>query len=189
MGLQLGANLGVRGVGILLQQRLCAHDHAWYAIAALRGLLVHEGTLQRPGMLNRAEPLECRDLLASEHLDRDDAGKHRLAIDDHGAGAALAEPAAVLGSVELEIFPQYIQQRRLRVGVDRTNPAIDLEIHQRQFPRLATKPPAKRSGRSDTPAFGSEPQLRQLNQCAGYAGCRHSQIRRVPPFSPGAIDR
>ena len=189
MGLQLGANLGVRGVGIPLQQRLCTHDHARYAIAALRGLLVHEGTLQRPGMLDRAESLECRDLLASENLDRDDAGKHRLAIDDHGAGAALAEPAAVLGSIELKILPQHIQQRGLRVGVDRTNPAIDLEIHQRQFPRLATKPTAKRPGRSDTPAFGSEPQLRQLNQCAGYAGCRHSQTRRVPPFSPGPFDR
>jgi len=24
---------------------------------------------------------------------------------------------------------------------------------------------------------------------ARYAGCRHSQTRRVPPFSPGPIDR
>src|SRR6185312_4012013 len=87
------ADLGVRGLRVLLQQGSRRHDPAIDAIAALRGLLGDPGGLQRMWLLDRAETGQRRDLGLADRRDRRDAGAHRLAIDMHRAGAALAEAA------------------------------------------------------------------------------------------------
>src|SRR5688572_6305595 len=90
--------LRVGGARIPVEQRLGAEDHAAEAEAALHGLLVDEGLLYRVRLLGRAEPLERGDVRAADGLHRRDAGPRRLAVDDDGAGAALAEPAPELRS-------------------------------------------------------------------------------------------
>src|SRR5262249_59413415 len=51
----------------------------------------------------------------------------RRAVDQHRAGAALRHGAAVFGAVELEIVAQHVQQRRVRLGIDRADRSVDLQ--------------------------------------------------------------
>ena len=94
------AHVGLGRLRLAVEQFLGRHDHAVDAVAALRGLLVDEGLLQRMRLVDRAEPFDGGDLGVAERADRGDAGAHRLAVDQHRAGAALREPAAELGAVE-----------------------------------------------------------------------------------------
>ena len=76
-------------------------------------------------MIARAEAFERDDLALDAARDRDDAGARRDAVDQHGAGAAFAEPAAIFRSVQFEIVAQHIEQRGIGRGVDLMDPAID----------------------------------------------------------------
>src|SRR5271155_2075333 len=129
IGFEPGANLGVAGMRISLQQRLRPHHHAGNAVTALRRLRLDEGLLDRRGLVLRAEPFERRDLLAGEQYDRRHAGKDRLAIDQHRAGAALAESAAEFGGVELELAAQHVKQRRAWIGIHVMLGIIHVELH------------------------------------------------------------
>ena len=127
--LHLGADLLVGRLGISPQQRLRPHHHAGDAVAALRRLLFHESALDRRRRLDGAETLQRRHLLALQQQQRRDAGKHGLAVHHHRAGAALTEPAAEFGGVELEILAQHIEQRRIRIGIDLVIVTVDLQCH------------------------------------------------------------
>ena len=113
-----------------LQQRLGRDDHAVEAIAALRGLLVDEGLLHGIGVLARAEAFERHNVAAGAALDRDHAGARRDAVDQHGAGAAFAEPAAIFRSVQFEIVAQHIKQGGVGRGVDVMGFAVDGQAHR-----------------------------------------------------------
>ncbi len=54
-----------------------------------------------------------------------DAGPRRDAVDQHRAGAAFAEPAAVFRSVQFEIVAQHVEQGGVRGGGDVMDPAVD----------------------------------------------------------------
>src|SRR5215469_13768833 len=97
------ADLSFRWSRRAQQQRLRGHDHAVEAIAALRGLLVDESLLNGIGMLASAEAFEGHDLAAFAAFDRDHARARCHAVDQHGAGSALAEPAAIFRAVQCEI--------------------------------------------------------------------------------------
>ena len=75
----------------------------------MRGLLDDEGLLHRIGMLARAETFERHDVAPGAALDRDHAGARGDAVDQHRAGAAFAEPAAIFRSVQGEIVAQHIE--------------------------------------------------------------------------------
>src|SRR5579863_370431 len=51
----------------------------------------------------------------------------RLAVEMHGAGAALAEPTAEMRVVEAEVVAQHVEQRRVGIGLDRAVGAVDVE--------------------------------------------------------------
>src|SRR5215831_7188219 len=72
------AHLCIGRMWVAVEQRLRGHQHAVDAVAALRGLLVDEGLLQRMRLLHRAEPLDGGDLGRAEPSDRRHAGAHRL---------------------------------------------------------------------------------------------------------------
>ena len=57
------------------------------------------------------------------------AGKHRLAVDQHRAGAAFAELAAVLGAGEVEVLAQHLEQRLVRRERDFDVLAVDAQHH------------------------------------------------------------
>src|SRR5262245_55377199 len=125
---------------IAVDELLGRHDHAVAAVAALRRLLLDEGALQRVRLVDRAEPLERRDLARRDGADRRHAGAYRLAVDQHRAGAALRQAAAILGAVELEIVTQDVEQGRVGLGLDRVAYPVDFEAdgHELASPGLPT---------------------------------------------------
>ena len=82
---QLRTDLRIARVRVLQQKRMRAHHHAGDAVAALRGLLFHESTLQWTRVVNGPEAFESRDLFACELSDGSDAGERRGSINDDGA--------------------------------------------------------------------------------------------------------
>src|SRR5579871_1831683 len=112
---------------VAVKQRLGQHDHAGDAVAALHRLLRYESGLQRVRPLDGPESFERGDLRLPKHGDWRDAGAHRSAVDEHRAGAALAEPAAELGRVEAKIIAQHVEQRRVGFGRYAMHRAVHLE--------------------------------------------------------------
>src|SRR5436309_557381 len=78
---------------VTVEQRLGRDQDAGQAIAALAGLLVEKGLLQRVRPLLRAEPLDRQDAPAGDGRDRLAAGLLGPTVDQHHAGAALLEAA------------------------------------------------------------------------------------------------
>ena len=105
-------------LGILIEQGFGGHDHAVDAVAALHGLLVDEGLLDLVHLLGVAQAFERGHGFVLRCADGSDAGADRVAVHDHGAGAALGQAAAEFGTVELQIVAQCIEQRHVRLGVD-----------------------------------------------------------------------
>src|SRR6185437_6592640 len=121
-------HLAVAGLRIALQQGRRRHDHAVDAIAALRRLLVDEGLLDGMRLVDGAETLDGGDLLARRQGDREGAGAHRLAVDDHRAGAALSETAAEFCAVQLEVVAQHIEEGGIFLRVHPVPGAVDGEL-------------------------------------------------------------
>src|SRR4029453_4126499 len=119
------------------------HDHAIDAVAALRRLLLDEGTLQRMRFVERADAFYRRYLLFRGRADWGDGGTPPLPVDEHGAGTALCEPAAELRAIELEIVAKHIEQRRVRSRRNRTAHPIYFEADGH-----AWSPTRRRPGRS-----------------------------------------
>src|SRR5215470_4585459 len=98
-----------------VEQRPRAHHHPRRAVAALRGLLGDERRLKRIGTGRRAETLDGDHVLTGERAGRRRAGAEGATIHQHGAGAALAEPAAQARAGQPEVVAQDVQQRHVRV--------------------------------------------------------------------------
>src|SRR5207342_1380760 len=80
------------------------------AIAALKAVMGNEGLLQGVEFAIRSKPFDGRDLGAVFHDGERQAGDDAPSIDEHRAGAALAVVATLLGSGEIEIFAERIEQ-------------------------------------------------------------------------------
>src|ERR1700758_1680907 len=77
-------------------------------------------------LLYRAQSLERDDRLASDISQDNRAGPCELSADQSRAGTALPETAAKLWTVQSEIVPQHIQQRRLQ----RRGNLMGLTVHR-----------------------------------------------------------
>src|SRR2546421_7611982 len=110
MAVQRRLDVAVTRPGIAIEQGLGRHDHAVAAIPALARLLLDERPLERMQPLGGAEPFDRRDVALGDARDRRHAGAHGLAVHQYRARAALREPAAELGAVQLEIVAQYIKE-------------------------------------------------------------------------------
>src|SRR5262245_61590729 len=113
----------------LIEERGRRHDAAVDAVAALRHLLLHVGLLDRMRLLGRAEAGKGDDLAATHRRHRRHAGAHRLAVDVHGASAALRQAAAEMRVVERELVAQGVEQRHVGIGIDRLDLAVHVEGH------------------------------------------------------------
>ena len=81
------------------------------AVAALEGVVLDEGVLHRmQGAVRRRQALDRRDVRAVPHDGQLQACVDALAIDQHGAGAALAVVAALLAARQVKVLQQQIQQ-------------------------------------------------------------------------------
>ena len=57
-----------------------------------------------------------------------DARRHRLAVGEHRAGAALLEPAAELGGAQSEVVAQHVEERRVGVRLDGHAAPVDVDL-------------------------------------------------------------
>jgi len=90
------------------------------------GLLVDERALQLRGLRARTQALERGDRTL-ELADRKQARAHRLAVQVHGARAALAQAAAKARALQREVLAQHVEQGRIGFDVDRAVTAVDLQ--------------------------------------------------------------
>ena len=119
-------------------QGLGGDQDAGQAVAALAGLLVDEGLLQRVRAAGIAQALDGGDRLPGDAPHRLGAAFLRRAIDQDHAAAALLEPAAETRAHQAELVAQHVEQRRLFVldrHADRF--AIDREIKRVRHDRYS----------------------------------------------------
>src|SRR6185312_12651865 len=119
-----------RGVGIVIEERARGHDEARSAEAALLGVVLYEGGLDRA---ERAGPAEALDRLNGCVLsgDRQDAaGVDGVAVEQNRAGAAGAAIADALGARQLELVAQGVEQSRARLQQEVHRLAVDPQPHR-----------------------------------------------------------
>ena len=117
----------VADVRLALQHADRQHQKARRAEAALQAVVIHEGLLHRMQRVAIGQSFDGADFLALGLHGEHQAGAHRLAIDDHGAGAADAVLAADMGAGLAAILADGIGQRAARLDSDGVVAAIDGE--------------------------------------------------------------
>ena len=90
-------------------------------------MVFHEGALQGMGLLAIGEALDGADLGAIALDGEHQAGTHRRAVDDHGAGAADAVLAAEVGSGLAALLADRVGQGAARLDADGVGLAVDVE--------------------------------------------------------------
>ena len=69
----------------------------------MSALLLDEGLLDGMEFVTAAETFQGRHLFSHNGIGREDTAARCLALHEHQAGAALAQAAAVFGSVEADV--------------------------------------------------------------------------------------
>src|SRR5689334_1626299 len=93
-----------RRLRLVREQRLGGEQDPGRAIAALCGAEIGEGGLQRMQLRPARQALHRLDRAPGAFERQHETRELRLAVDQHGAGAALAELAAVLGPGERQVL-------------------------------------------------------------------------------------
>ena len=111
-----------------LVERCTGHDHARGAEPALKRLRIEKCPLHRMGTAIAREAFDGGDGMALGAKGGDQAAVHRLAIDQHGTGAAVAGVAPFLDA-EMPELAQKSSQALSGAGIFRKRLAVDLEAH------------------------------------------------------------
>ena len=116
--------------GICVQKSLGGEQNSGNAITALRRAEVGEGVLQRMRFAILRHPFHGDDFgidcFNAEHQTR----KHRRAINQYGASAALPQLATMLGSGETHVLTQDFQQGLVDLRSDFFGLAVDAEAKE-----------------------------------------------------------
>ncbi len=128
----------MRQVGLVrLIEGRRGHDHAGGAVAALEGLRVMEGFLDRMKPAIARQALDGRDLAALGAKRRHQTRMERLVVDMDRAGAAVAGVAALLDAEHLEVAQEGAQALAgLRLG--RTKMAVHFERDHASSARICS---------------------------------------------------
>src|SRR5215831_16558442 len=119
-------DVGVGRFGLLCEERRRSHDLSRLAVAALRHIDRGPGLLHGMRAVAR-QAFDGDDLVGGlDRADRYGAGAHDVPVQVHRAGAALRDPAAVLGSSETDLLPDHPQQRRAGLHLHVASPAVDV---------------------------------------------------------------
>ena len=94
-----------------------AHDLAAGAIAALVAVVLHKGRLHGVQIVRLSQAFDGRDLVALVHYGERKTAVHAPPVDVHGACAALAMVAALLGAGQVQAFAQRVEQGGARIGI------------------------------------------------------------------------
>ena len=126
----ISSRISVRGLGLAFgDQARRRADLARRAIAALEGVMIDEGLLQRMQRAVLRKPLDRGDACAILHDRQRQAGNNAPAVDQHGAGAALALVATLFRAGQIEMLAQHVEQRRARIERQRAVCPVHGEIH------------------------------------------------------------
>jgi hypothetical protein len=117
------------GVWSLFQETHAGEDHAGSAIAALHGVGLDESFLQRMEAAVLRDSFDGGDLFSGDLEDWRDAGAHGRAIDEHGAGSAMAFATAVFAASEFEFIAEDPEQEAVGVELEPVMRLIDDEFH------------------------------------------------------------
>jgi len=96
---------------VLAQQRFGRHQHAGRAEAALGAELLVEGALQARDVALGGEAFDRLDAAPGDAVRQRAAGQSGLVVDQHGAGAAFAAVATLLGAGEAQAVAQVVEQQ------------------------------------------------------------------------------
>src|SRR5256885_5147688 len=109
------ADLLLARVLVALEKRARGHQHARRAEAALQAMLLGEALLHRMELAALLQPLDRGDLgavgLHGEHRAR----LHRVAVEDHGARAAVRGVAADVRARHAEHFANEVDEQEARL--------------------------------------------------------------------------
>ena len=117
-------------VGFSLQVADRRHDHARRAVPALQAVVAWKASCKRvhlaarrpcPSIVVTSRPSAC----SGEHR----AGLHRLAVDEHRAGAARGGVAADVGAGEPKLLPEEVDEQRSRFHVGVLRRAVHSQGH------------------------------------------------------------
>ena len=115
-------------------------DHARRAVPALKRFGVEKGLLDRMQLVGRADRLDRRDRLAGDGADARDARPGRLAVDEDGAGAALALAASEFAAGEIELVAQDGQEAVVGLALHLVRASVDPEHESSHGPILPPSP-------------------------------------------------
>ena len=115
--------LVVADIGLALQHAGRQHQKAGRAEAALQAVMLHEGALQRIELVAVRQAFDGADLLAVRLHREHQARAHRLAVDEHRAGAADAVLAADMRAGLPAILADRVGQRAPRLDANGMAPA------------------------------------------------------------------
>jgi hypothetical protein len=121
---------------ISVQQSLGREQDPRDAIAALGGSEIREAFLQGMRPAGSRHAFDRDDLFMLRLNAEHQAGKHRLAINQYGASAALSKLATMLRTREAEVFAQDLQQSFVNLGGHLLGLPIDAKS-QEYFAELA----------------------------------------------------
>ena len=90
--------------------------------------MLDERLLQRiQRAVRRGQPFDRADVPAIRGRGQNQTGQNRLAVHQHRARAALADPAPVLGPGQLQILAQHVEQQVVSGDVEMAGDAVDGE--------------------------------------------------------------
>ena len=136
MFLHAHGNVRIGRVRLFIKQTNDAHNHAGRAIAALESAFSKESFLNWMQFLAFAEAFDCDDGFFVGIGNGSETRGNAFAVQENGAGAALAFATAVLGAGELEILAKDIKQRAFGIGGDRVGTPVDSKFKSRVHRRF-----------------------------------------------------
>jgi hypothetical protein len=127
MFLHSSSDLRIRGIRVFFQQPDCSHDHASSAITALKRPSLKKCFLHRVQLATLRQPFDRQYAFLVGVPDGCHAGGNTFAVEQDGAGAALAFATAVFRAREIKVFTQDFEQRTIGISSDSSGLAVNRE--------------------------------------------------------------
>jgi len=107
---QCSANLFFGRIRITLQKSVAGYDHSRGAVTALKSVVFEEGFLYRAQLTVLCQTFDRGEFTAIRLHREVETGFDDFAIEQHGAGAALADDAADVSASETDVLAQEVRQ-------------------------------------------------------------------------------